>query len=216
MIGSIIFVGGGAREHVRKMLDPTTPHDLLLKDGSTYGVHVSPSHVEIVCSFLGQSTRDLHILSALAIDDDLQPSVKERNEARRKIVLFGAHNLSYDAQCALRRIMDDGGTKTQFILTATHTDVIISPILSRCKIVRCKKSDSLLKEWSEISGEAVLPSIKLPRTPADIIELVDGWKIQPAVILKLYVGKKKRTLEEAANRCVASTRTNSAYMWLTL
>lgn len=220
--------GSGKRTYIRDRLShkETTKLELQLKDGSTFQCAASPSHLEVIIPDNNQSTRDQYILGALQTTSDDQPSlIKEKDKEKekdkdkvacREIVLWCAHRLSYDAQCALRRIMDDSLTGTEFILCTTHLDVIIEPIQSRCVIIRLKKRerDEMLIKWTEVSGETSLPTIRLPKTPAEVVELVSGWRIPPAAILLEMCLKHKITLEEATRRCIGCTRTYDPYMWL--
>ena len=217
--------GSGKRTYIRNLLThkETTKLELHLKDGSIFQCAASPSHTEVIIPDGGQSTRDQYILGALQTTSDDQPSLivaktqtKTKTKTCRKIILFCAQRLSYDAQCALRRIMDDSLLGTDFILCTTHLDVIIEPIQSRCIIIRLKKreTDKMLSEWTEVSSETTLPTIRLPKTPAEVVELVSGWRIPPAAIILEMCLKHKITLEDAAIRCVGCTRTSDPYLWL--
>jgi len=207
--------GSRVKEVVRDMLfnKRVEPVELKLKDGTIINTMCSSSHIEVIIPDGIQSTRDVNILAAIDISKDNQPSLLTKHVSRQ-IVLWSAHRLSYDAQCALRRIMDDSENGSKIILCVSHLDSIIEPIMSRCIIKRCvKEEDILLKEWTALSGETSLPKIKIPTTPAEVVELVNGWKIPPAAIL-LEMTKRGMTLKDAAERCIGCARTYDAYMWI--
>jgi len=63
-------------------------------------------------------------------------SAKRLTEAPRIVFLDEADALTFDAQTALRNMMEKYAKNAKFILTANYENKIIDPIRSRCQVVR--------------------------------------------------------------------------------
>ncbi|OLS12477.1 MAG: replication factor C small subunit [Promethearchaeota archaeon CR_4] len=98
------------------------------------------------------------------------------------ILLDEADNISYDAQSALRRIMEAGNSRARFILLCNFSNRIIPPLLSRCAVFRFPRLPERYVV-SKLKQIAEQERVKLPPEVFSQIHLLSRGDMRQAVTL---------------------------------
>lgn len=119
----------------------------------------SPYHLEITPSDMGNNDRIViqELLKEVAQMEqvDFQESKDGLAHRYKCVVINEADSLTRDAQAALRRTMEKYSKNIRLIMICDSMSSIISPIASRCLLVRCPSptKDDIIKILSEVATE---------------------------------------------------------------
>ena len=119
----------------------------------------SPYHLEITPSDMGNNDRIViqELLKEVAQMEqvDFQDSKDGLAHRYKCVVINEADSLTRDAQAALRRTMEKYSKNIRLIMVCDSMSSIISPIKSRCLLVRCPapSSQDIVKILSEVATD---------------------------------------------------------------
>lgn len=86
------------------------------------------------------------------------------------VLLEEADRLTYEAQCALRRVIEDSSKTTRFFFTCNHVSHMIDPITSRCQLFHF---NSLQPDQLETILKKVAAAESITMSKSAMLDIVD-------------------------------------------